>query len=157
MRLLGPWEREAARGSIASYIDFVELGFQPAVHHRALIGALQSVERGQCDRLMVCMPPGSAKSTYTSAVFPAWYLGRNPTNSVIAVSHTQELIERFGRRVRNLFASPLHRAVFGVGVAGDSSAAARWDTERGGEYFAVGIGGAVAGRRGDLGLIDDPV
>lgn len=146
-----------ARDSMATYIDYMEFGFRPAAHHRLLIEALESVERGECDRLMVCMPPGSAKSTYTSTIFPAWYLGRHPQLSVIAVSHTQELIERFGRRVRNTFASPQHRKVFGVGVAADSSAAARWDTERGGEYFAVGIGGGVTGRRGDLGVIDDPV
>jgi hypothetical protein len=29
--------------------------------------------------------------------------------------------------------------------------------KKGGEYFAVGVGGAVAGRRCDLGIIDDPI
>lgn len=152
-----PMFRAAARDSMASYIDYMELGFRPAAHHKLLIDSLQDVERGECDRLMVCMPPGSAKSTYTSIVFPAWYLGRNNTKSIIAASHTQELIERFGRRVRNIYASELHQNVFACGVASDSSAAARWDTERGGEYYATGIGGAVTGRRADLGLIDDPV
>lgn len=154
---LEPLFRARAAESMAAYIDYLELGFRPAKHHQLLIGALEAVERGECDRLMVCMPPGSAKSTYTSIVLPAWYLGRSPQKSIIAASHTQELIERFGRRVRNIFASELHHNVFGVGVAPDSSAAARWDTNRGGEYYATGIGGAVTGRRGDLGLIDDPV
>jgi predicted phage terminase large subunit-like protein len=106
---------------------------------------------------MVMMPPGSAKSTYTSAIYPAWFLGRNPDQSIIAASHTQELAERFGRRVRNLFVGPAHRNVFGVGVAADNQAAGRWETERGGEYFAAGVGGSIAGRRADLGIIDDPV
>lgn len=106
---------------------------------------------------MVCMPPGSAKSTYTSIEFPAWFMGRNPALSVIAASHTAELAERFGRRVRNIVGSQEFRAVFGFGVAQDSASAGRWDTDKGGEYFAAGVGGAITGRRADLAVIDDPV
>jgi len=94
--------RRGAKGSIEAYIDYQQLGFVPATHHRLLIGELEAVERGECPRLMVYMPPGSAKSTYASMIFPAWYLGRHPEGSVIAASHTGELAERFGRRVRNL-------------------------------------------------------
>jgi predicted phage terminase large subunit-like protein len=106
---------------------------------------------------MVCMPPGSAKSSYTSVEFAAWFLGRNPKSSVIAASHTQELAERFGRRVRNIIASDASAKVFGVGLAEDSQAAGRWDTDRGGEYYAAGVGGSITGRRADLAIIDDPV
>ncbi|MGK3946856.1 terminase, partial [Streptomyces caeruleatus] len=72
------------------------------------------------------MPPGSAKSTYTSVEFPAWFLGRNPKLSVIAASHTKELAERFGRRVRNIVSSAEFDRVFGVSVAEDSASAGRW-------------------------------
>jgi hypothetical protein len=106
---------------------------------------------------MLCLPPGSAKSNYASIEFPGWYLGRNPANAIIAASHTQELAERFGRRVRNIVASPEFGRVFGIGLAQDSQAAGRWDTDARGEYFAAGVGGAIAGRRADLSVIDDPV
>jgi predicted phage terminase large subunit-like protein len=149
--------RKQAKRSIAAYIDYLELGFAPVAHHRLLIAELEAVEAGVNNRLMVCMPPGSAKSTYTSATYPSWYLGRNPQRSIIAASHTQELAERFGRRVRNNYASPAHRNVFGCGVSVDNQAAGRWETERGGEYFAAGVGGSITGRRADLGIIDDPV
>lgn len=149
--------RLKAQASLTEWIAYRQAGYTPAAHHRLLIDRLQAVERGEIDRLMVCMPPGSAKSTYSSVEFPAWYLGRNPGQSVIAASHTQELAERFGRRVRNIVASGEFAAVFGGGVAEDSSAAGRWDTKAGGEYFAAGVGGAITGRRADLGLIDDPV
>ena len=112
-----------ARDSMAAYVAYLDLGFLPAAHHLLLISELQRVERGEGDRLMVCMPPGSAKTTYTSVMLPAWYLGRHPTNNVIAVSHTHDLASAFGRRVRNLYASPEHVAVFGVGIAPDSQAA----------------------------------
>ncbi len=149
--------RLQAQRSLARFIDHRQAGYSPAKHHKVLIEALERVERGEIQRLMVCMPPGSAKSTYTSVEFPAWYLGRNPKNSVIAASHTQELAERFGRRVRNIVASEPFAAVFGGGVAEDSASAGRWDTREGGEYFAAGVGGSITGRRADLGVIDDPV
>ena len=147
-----------AKAGLTPYIEYLNLsGIVPQAHHLLLISALEDVEAGRCRKLMVCMPPGSAKSKYTSELFPPWYLGRNPEHSIIAASHTQELAERFGRRVRNLYSSPDHRNVFGVGAAEDSHAAHRWDTERGGEYYAAGVGGAITGRRADLGIIDDPV
>lgn len=149
--------RIAAQSSLARFIEARGAGYTPAAHHRLLIDKLEAVERGEIRRLMVCMPPGSAKSTYTSVEFPAWFLGRNPGLSVIAASHTDTLAERFGRRVRNIVASDEFRAIFGVNVAADSAAAGRWDTDKGGEYFAAGVGGAITGRRADLAVIDDPV
>lgn len=150
-------KRLAAQNSLLQFIEYVDLGFKPAFHHELLIRELEALERGDTRNLMVCMPPGSAKSTYTSVIFPPWFLGRNPALSVIAASHTAELAERFGRRVRNIVASPPFSRVFDVGLADDSQAAGRWDTSKGGEYFAAGVGGSITGRRADLGLIDDPV
>ena len=149
--------RRQAQETVRRFIDYIDLGFHPAKHHTLLIDALERVDRGEIERLMVCMPPGSAKSTYTSVIFPAWFLGRNPAKSVIAASHTQELAERFGRRVRNIVAAREYGNVFGVGVAEDSAAAGRWDTDKGGEYYAAGVGGSITGRRADLAIIDDPV
>lgn len=143
--------------SLEGWIRYRDAGYTPARHHRLLIEYLEAVERGEIERLMVCMPPGSAKSTYTSVEFPPWFLGRNPKLNVIPASHTQELAETFGRRVRNVVASDEFRAVFGFGLSPDSQAAGRWGTEEGGEYYATGVGGAVAGRRADLLVIDDPV
>jgi len=42
-------------------------GLTPAMHHCLLLKQLDSLCRGDIDRLMVLMPPGSAKSTYTLA------------------------------------------------------------------------------------------
>jgi predicted phage terminase large subunit-like protein len=149
--------RRSARISLKSYADLVMPGLVCSAHHDLVIQSLQEVERGEVDRLALFLPPGSAKSTWASVLFPAWFLGRQPDKSAMAVSHTAELAERFGRRVRNLVASREHGAIFGSGIAADSAAAGRWETERGGEYFAAGVGGSVTGRRADLVIIDDPV
>lgn len=149
--------RKRAQESLASFIEYLPLDVRPARHHRLLLEKLQAVESGSVPRLMVFMPPGSAKSTYASILFPPWFLGRNPGLSVIGASHAGELAERFGRRVRNLVGSDDFRRVFDFGLAGDNAAAGRWETERGGEYYAVGVDASVTGRRADLGIIDDPV
>jgi len=119
-----------------------------------LIGELEAVERGETEILLIEMPPGSAKSTYVNYLFPTWAIARNKGWNVISASHSSELAERWGRRTRNLVseASP----VLGYGLAGDSSAAYRWATTNGCEYYAVGVGVGIMGFRGDLGIIDDP-
>ncbi len=101
------------------------------------------------------MPPGAAKSTYASILYAPWHLAQFPEDCIIAASHTQELAEKWGRRVRNLISE--HGLVLGLELAADSQAAGRWETAIGGEYFAAGVGGAIAGRRADLVVIDDPV
>ena len=139
-----------------SFTEFCRLcGFEPAAHHRLLIRHLEAVASGDSHRLAVFMPPGSAKSTYASILFIAWWLAQRPGGSVIAASHTQELAEKWGRRVRNLVSE--HELALGYGLSGDSYAAGRWQTDKGGEYFAAGVGGAITGWRADLVVIDDPV
>lgn len=130
-------------------------GFEPARHHRLLLDKLDAVSRGDIDRLAVFMPPGSAKSTYASILFAPWYLSHHPDHAIIAASHTAELAEKWGRKVRNLIGE--HSRSLGLGLASDSVAAGRWETDKGGEYFAAGVGGSITGRRADLVLIDDPV
>ena len=150
--------RRKARGSFTEYARYrLPEDMTLAPHHKLLTSALDEVERGECDRLLVMMPPGSAKSTYGSVYFPEYFVGRNPQLSVIAASHTAELAERFGRRVRNGVDDIQFKNLFNVQLAADSTAAGRWGTNHGGEYTAVGVGGSVTGRRGDLIVVDDPV
>lgn len=130
-------------------------GFEPARHHLLLLDKLEKVTRGEIDRLAIFMPPGSAKSTYASTLFPPWYFNHHPDHCIIACSHTAELAEKFGRRVRNYLQT--NSPELGIELAADSAAAGRWETSRGGEYFAAGVGGSITGRRADLVVIDDPV
>jgi predicted phage terminase large subunit-like protein len=149
--------RRAIRRDLAQWCTeaLAPQGLAPAKHHLAIIDRLEALTRGDIDRLMILAPPGSAKSTYVSQLYPAWFLARNPEAAVITASHTAELAERFGRRVRNIISE--HAATLGYGLAADNQAAGRWETAAGGEFFAVGVGGAVTGRRADLVICDDPV
>ena len=149
--------RRQARQSLPAFIEALGLGYRFAAHHRRLMLELEAVERGEVLRLMLFLPPGSAKSTYASILFPPWFMGRNIAASVLGVSNTTELAERFSRRVRNIIGGAEYSRIFGFGVSPDSAAAGNWETQRGGEFFAAGMGAAIAGRRADLGLIDDPI
>lgn len=134
--------------------------YVPALHHRIINHKLEQLESGELvdgrllDRLMILAPPGSAKSTYASVLFPAWYMGKNPRHSVIGASQKEELADRFGRKVRNCVSSAVHREVFGSGLAPDQKAAGNWETDQGGEYYATGTQ-PFAGRRCDLAVCDD--
>jgi predicted phage terminase large subunit-like protein len=130
-------------------------GVEPAPHHRLIINRLVRVSRGEFNRLAIFMPPGSAKSTYGSILFPAWYLGQHPTHSILAASHTTELAEKWGRRVRNLLNE--RGPVLKLSVSEDNAAAGRWSVKQGGEYYSAGVGVGIAGFRADLAIIDDPV
>jgi predicted phage terminase large subunit-like protein len=149
--------RNKAKEGLVDYISYLDIGIAPAAHHRLIIDHLERVERGEIKRLMIFMPPGSAKTTYASVLFPSWYFGRHPTNSLIFASHTEELATTIGRRVRNIVASTEHNNVFETGLAEDRKGIGSWETSKGGQYFAVGVGGAVSGRRADVLIVDDPV
>jgi predicted phage terminase large subunit-like protein len=130
-------------------------GQVPAAHHELLIERLQDVADGRSDRLMVQMPPGSAKSTYGSVLFPAWFMARCEKTQVIAVAHTASLAGYFGQGVRRTVEG--HAGWLGTGISRESKAFSRFKLESGAEYFAAGVRGPITGRRADLIVIDDPV
>lgn len=106
---------------------------------------------------MLLCPPQHGKSVATSARYPAFFLGKEPSADVISASATAQLAEKFGREVRNCISSIEYRNLFPKTLlAEDSQAKGQWSTEQGGSYYAVGIGGALMGRGGSLGIIDDP-
>lgn len=148
--------RDDATKSLIAFTEYTFPNYRTAKHHRTVAEQLERVERGEVDRLMLLMPPRHGKSELASRRFPAWYLGRHPTEQFIAVSATAELAGDFGRDVRNVIASPEYRVLFDTELSEDSKAKGRWHTSRGGVFYAVGIGGSVLGRGAHRLLIDDP-
>ena len=126
-------------------------------HHRILANLLMEIAEGNKDRVCVNMPPRHGKSQLVSIYFPAWFLGRYPNKKVLMVSHTSDLAVDFGRKVRNIIDTEAYKEIFPtVTLAQDSKSAGRWNTNVGGEYYATGVGAALAGRGADLLLVDDP-
>ena len=106
------------------------------------------------DTLLIFAPPGSAKSHHVSVVFPPYWLATHPEGKILSASHSIDLAERWGRRVRNIVAE--QGATLNIELSGDSQAADRWALTTGAEYMAAGVQKGIAGFRADLGIIDDP-
>ena len=141
-----------------SFVKYVWPQFIEGRHHKIYAEKLQAVADGKLNRLIINMPPRHTKSEFASYLFPTWLMGRDPTTKIIQATHTAELAVGFGRKIKNLIDSDDFRDVFPkVSLATDAKASGRWSTNGGGEYYAVGVGGALAGRGADLAIIDDPV
>jgi predicted phage terminase large subunit-like protein len=148
---------DAAKTDFMAFVHKVWPSFIDGAHHAKMARAFERVARGECKRLIINMPPRHTKSEFASYLLPAWFLGNFPHKKVIQTSHTAELAVGFGRKVRNLVDSDIYKDVFTeTSLQSDSKAAGRWNTSKGGDYFAIGVGGAVTGKGADILIIDDP-
>ena len=149
--------KEKARKEFLPFVRAMWPGFILGRHHKTMADAFERVARGELKRLIINMPPRHTKSEFASYLFPAWFLGMYPEKKVIQTAHTAELSVGFGRKVRNLIQNEDFQNVFpGIELSTDSKAAGRWNTNKRGDYFAIGVGGAVTGKGADILIIDDP-
>ena len=149
--------RAEANDDFLAFVKEVWPAFIEGNHHRVMADAFNRIASGELKRLIINMPPRHTKSEVASHLFPAWYLGKFPDRKVIQTAHTAELAVGFGRKVRNLVGSGEYSKIFpGVALSVDSKAAGRWNTNKEGDYFAIGVGGAVTGKGADILIVDDP-
>ena len=150
-------KKKLAQEKFIAFVNQVWPTFISGRHHAKMASAFERVASGELKRLIINMPPRHTKSEFASYLLPAWFLGKYPHKKVIQTSHTAELAVGFGRKVRNLVDKDEYTRIFpGVALQTDSKAAGRWATNQGGDYFAIGVGGAVTGKGADLLIIDDP-
>lgn len=148
--------RRLVRGNLEAWCRFVlkPREERPALHHKLVLRVLEEIARSETPRrVMLLMPPGAAKSTYTSVCFPPWYLNLHPRKLILACSYAYTLIEGFGRQCRDLV--ELYPEVLGYGLSKSVAAAGDWRNTLGGGYFCAGVGAGIAGHRADLAFIDD--
>jgi predicted phage terminase large subunit-like protein len=151
--------REQLRRRIReSFTDWAEvalfpLGQKPATHHKLLIEKLRLVSERKIKRLMIFMPPGSAKSTYSTVLFPCWLFANTMNLNILGASHTADLAEDFSKRIQGFVNE--YKDLLGYSLS--NQAANLWSTSNGGRYRAVGVGGPVAGFRSDICIVDDPI
>lgn len=147
----------ACQNDLIAFCCHMQPDYKVGKHHRILADLLMELAEGRKDRVCVNIPPRHGKSQLVSIYFPAWFIGKYPNKKILMVSHTTDLAVDFGRKVRNLIDTDSYKQIFPtVSLAADSKSAGRWNTNVGGEYFACGIGSALAGRGADLLLVDDP-
>ena len=149
--------KQIGQNDFLSFVDHVYSGYKVGPHHKRLARIFEDIASGKKKRVIVNIAPRHGKSELISYLAPAWFLGKYPQKKIIMASHTADLAVQFGRRVRNLVGSESYRDIFPqIELQADSKSASRWGTNFQGEYFAIGVGGALAGRGADLFIIDDP-
>jgi predicted phage terminase large subunit-like protein len=132
--------------------------YVPERFHRVICAALEELEKGAITRLIISLPPRHGKTQLASKMFPAWYSGRNPYNSLIFGTYNERFGLDIGRAVRDVMQSPSYAQVFpGTRIKPNSAASDRLETEQGGVMAFVGRGGTTTGRGGDVLIIDDPL
>ena len=164
--------RRKARNSLVEYARYIEVPGAPlsedgddcapvetqlAKHHVLILEAAQRCIEKPNGRLMLFMPPGSAKSTYGSVVVPSWSMGRVPGFKTIGVSYGSDMAKKFGRRTRSIIRQKKYSTLFGTSLAPDQSAADEWALLNGSEYMSGGILSGITGNRADLVVVDDPI
>ena len=168
--------RELARRSFSSFCNLIEIPGAPieddededgyvaasinrplASHHTLLCEKLEAIEAGKIKRLMVFMPPGSAKSTYASVVFPTWFMGRAKRRNVIVATYASDLARKIGRRARSILKQPIYQEVFKTGLSAAVGAADEWALDNENEFMGGGILSGITGNRADLIIVDDPI
>jgi predicted phage terminase large subunit-like protein len=175
LKLLEERRRRLARDDLNAYCRYIEIPgapindedpdcaefyrdtVTPAEHHQLINRTLMRVEAGEMRRIMIFMPPGSAKSTYGTVTFPTWFMGRKRGRHVITTSYGADLARKFGRKCRQIARSKEYREVFGTGLVSDNKAADDWALDSGSSFMAAGIDAGITGNRADGIVIDDPL
>ena len=148
---------DEARKHFLPFVHHLWPTFIEGRHHKAIANAFERILAGTLKRLIINYPPRHGKSETTSVYLPPFYLGHHPDHKLIMATHTEKLSVSFGRRVRNLIREPEYAELFpNTQISKDSKAAGQWVTTKGGQYYAIGTEGRLAGRGANLLVIDDP-
>ena len=149
---------QLAQDDFLAFIAALDKTYKFGKHLKRLGALLMDVEQNVKNRIAVSMAPRMGKSQMISIYYPAWYLGKHPDHKVIVASHTADLALVMARKVRNLINTAEYKRIFPqTAIAADAKAAGQWNTTKGGEYFSIGVGGALAGRGAHLIIADDPL
>lgn len=155
--------RKKAASNIYDYIDYMEetglldVKFKPAEHHKLVIDDLHRMINGDFDKEAFSLPPGSAKSTYISVIFPTFLMVQDPTQNILCISNSESLAEDFARRRRTLMRSDQWKILAQTKLQPDAQSLGSMSTVRGGVIYAAGAGSTITGLRADWIIMDDLV
>lgn len=160
------WERDKRKIKDGGFIAYCQhfaprlcpgFDFEMAPHHLLMAKELEISMREYEYNVMFLMPPGNAKSTYSSILFPSYFLAERPGEPFLGASHTTGLAEHFGRQTRNLTEDDFYQYYSNASLSKDSKSALRFTLTNGSRFQGAGVGKAIAGFRGKHGHIDDPI
>lgn len=135
-------------------------------HLDLICRTLERVTAGELQNVLICVPPGTAKSLIASVYWPAWWWLRDPGRRYLTLSSSDAVAIRDSRRMREVVKSPWYQRLVAEQVrrgrvhpwafARDQDEKVRFENTARGGRFGFSTGGSVTGERGDGILIDDP-
>jgi len=154
---------ERALDSLGGFRQFMEstghndFAYPHEKHHAVVAEHLERVVSGEINRLMVCLPPGAAKSTIVSIQFATWWWAMNPGHHILRCSATQSLAEKFARRCRAAIMTDEYKRLTGTEIDKSHQSVSSFGNMAGGTMTAAGVGTSIVGLRSNLSILDDPV
>lgn len=143
---------------LTAYCEYIYPDEPPGDWHVFMLNKLASLEEGFIRRLMISAPPGHAKSTYASRLFPTWRMGKHPKTKYLQAGHSQLFVENeFGKKCRDIIESEEYHDIFpDIQLSPTSRAAGYWVLSNNSTYLTRGVGQGIAGFRTNLAGVDDP-
>jgi predicted phage terminase large subunit-like protein len=119
---------------------------------------LEACTRGDIKRLIINIPPRYMKSISVSVAWPAWLLGRNPSEQIMAASYADNLAIKLSTDCRLVLQSEWYRRIFPrTVITGDQNEKRKFVTTQRGHRIATTVGSSVIGEGGNILIVDDPV
>jgi len=154
--------RKEALDSLEGFREFmsscghVDFQYPHEAHHKVMAKAFGQIMNGEISRLMILMPPASAKSTLCIQ-FVMWWLAKHPHHNILRVSATQSLSERFARRCRSALSEKPFNLLSGATLSATEQSVSSFATTKGGSITSAGVGTSIIGLRSNLNILDDPI
>lgn len=141
-----------------AWVEMEPSAYKHNWHIDCISAHLQEVELGNIRKLIVNVPPRTAKTLLANIAFTAWVLGRKPGARVVGVSYSQRLSEKIAYKARLLMETEWFMALFpSCRLDANQSQKANFMTTAGGGRFSTSVGGVLTGEGGDYILLDDPM
>lgn len=153
---------ERARDNYLRFIQYVftyiyRKPFRTNWHHGYICEHLEAVRMRQLRRILFNMPPRYSKSELVTIVFDPYLKGHNPKLDFLSTSYSGDLAKDHAKQGRDIILDPAYQLVFPkTQIKKGSQEKADWQTTDDGRRIAVGVGGSITGRGGDVLVWDDP-
>ncbi len=126
-------------------------------HINIICNALERIRKKEITRLIINIPPRYLKSICVSVAWPAWLLGKDPSQKIMASSYSQKLSNKHSQDCRLILSSQWYKEIFPQTIiARGENQKSKFVTNNRGFRFATSTGGTATGEGGDVLIIDDP-
>lgn len=128
-------------------------------HYDLLAEYLTLIKARKLKRLILNVPPRTAKSTIATICFPCWVWTTEPWHAFLCASYSNSLSTDHSVARRNLIMSPWYQSLWAerFQLASDRNLATQFMNNRMGQMIATSTGSGAEGRGGDTAILDDPM